>query len=63
MENRKRALGGGRKLKPSNPSNASEIISIRVTPERKAKFISLGGATWIALAIDKAFEAKEKEGV
>ena len=38
---------------PKPPEQIAQQVSIRLTPARKAKYLALGGNTWLNKAIDK----------
>lgn len=48
--------GRGQGRKPVKQGEETVTVSLRMTPEQRAKLARLGGASWVRTKIDKARE-------
>jgi hypothetical protein len=48
--------GRGQGRKPVKQGEETVTVSLRITPEQRAKLARLGGAEWVRTKIDKARE-------
>lgn len=46
---------------PLTPGQEAVFVSLRMTPEQKAKLARIGGAPWVRKQIDKAAEPKKAD--
>lgn len=44
--------------RPLSTNKATLLITIKATPEQKAKFLELGGSRWVKRLIDEAMKIK-----
>ena len=51
--------GRGQGRKPVKQGEETVTVSLRMTPEQRAKLARLGGAEWVRTKIDKARETRE----
>ena len=52
--------GRGQGRKPVKQGEETVTVSLRMTPEQRAKLARLGGAEWVRTKIDKARERRAK---
>ena len=50
----------GQGRKPVKQGEETVTVSLRMTPEQRAKLARLGGAEWVRTKIDKARETQRK---
>ena len=55
-EEKRGGPGRGQGRKPVEQGEEKGTVSLRVTPEQRAKLARLGGAEWLRTKIDKARE-------
>jgi len=55
-ENKRGGPGRGQGRKPVKQGEETVTVSLRMTPEQRAKLARLGGAEWVRTKIDKARE-------
>ena len=46
--------------RPLSDNKATLLITIKATPEQKAKFLELGGSRWVKRLIDEALKTPNK---
>ena len=55
-ETKRGGPGRGQGRKPVKQGEETVTVSLRMTPEQRAKLARLGGAEWVRIRIDKARE-------
>lgn len=56
MSDRRGGAGRGQGRKPVKQGEETVTVSLRMTPEQRAKLARLGGAEWVRARIDKTRE-------
>ena len=46
--------------RPTSDNKATLLITIKATPEQKAKFLELGGSRWVKRLINEAIDKEVK---